>query len=623
MCASGENEDDKTTMTAPAAISWPDAPPSPVVKTPSAAVASAPENVAATRRFDVPFELIKQTLPDVEPLSSRPREPVALDDKTVEVRAPSRSLSLSLSPSVSSSPSLSLSLPSLPDEAPAFALDDFVAGATATATAMTGESTGSFRLDDFLSSAGDTLMLGDPLQIVETSVLRSTSGEGVASDRTETRICIGADIEAMLGPTTVLGQRPDRPAVEMSGFETFVFGLVDGVTPVSALAGTTGLSSGDLRIALALLADKGQLVVTVAAVGAVAPLLPVEIPDLILEPLAIDLASIVITPVTPDMPVTPVDDGQRHGLGAMSAVSRSFGPVTVLRAIAGADLTGLSAFERHVLTMVDGSRSVMSIVADSGLTESDVKMALELLNRRGVVEAGPMAPRVQRQPSPPPAPVSTTPVNAAPTLAQGWLSNDASAVMSLPGQALVGAPKPRPPVAPPPPVVVAAPTTAPHPVVVQATPGSQAAFAAPPNSQSSSSTGPGPTGPATTVPANWLPRTSTSSSSASASSSMSLDGLLRSAERAEGSGNMAQSVLILERAAEMFPSNPMVLNRLGVALARSKNLRGALTALGKALDLKPNDPTILSNFKRIAALAENAAPAQAPSLWDRMRGPQS
>lgn len=609
MCASGENDDDKTTMTAPAAISWPDAPPSPVAKTPSAAVASAPENVAATRRFDVPFELIKQTLPDVEPFSSRPPEPVALDEKTVEVRAPSRSLSLSLSPSVSSSssPSLSLSLPSLPDEAPAFALDDFVAGATATA--MTGESTGNFRLDDFLSSAGDTLMLGDPLQIVETSVLRSTSGEGDISDRTETRICIGADIEAMLGPTTVLGKRADRPTVEMSGFETFVFGLVDGVTPVSALTGTTGLSSGDLRIALALLADKGQLVVTVGPSAPVA-MMPAEIPDLVLEPLAIDLASIAIGPVA-----TPSDDGQRHGLGAMSAVSRSFGPVTILRAVAGADLTGLSAFERHVLTLVNGTRSVTSIVVDSGLTESDVKMALELLNRRGVVEAGPMAPRVQRQPPPAPPPSSSTsssstPPAAVPSLAQSWLANDAPVVMALPGQALVGAPKPRPPVVPaaaplPSPPPTPAPTL--HPVVVQATPASQAAFSSPPTSQSS---------PTTTAPANWLPRTNTASS-------ISLDALLRSAERAEGSGNMAQSVAILERAAEMFPSNPMVLNRLGVALARSKNLRGALTALGKALDLKPNDPTILSNFTRIAALAENAAPAQAPSLWDRMRGPQS
>ncbi len=561
MSASRANEDTIQT-TAPAAISWPDAPSA----RPSTTTAAANEDVAATRRFDVPFELIKQSLPDIV---------AAIDDKTVVVRVPSP---------VSS-----------PEDAPAYALDDFFAGATTTG--MMGESTGNFRLDDFLSSAGDTLMLGDPMQIVETSVLRSTSSEGGASDNTETRICIGADIEAMLGPHTVLGQRPDRPVVEMSGFETFVFGLVDGVTPVSALSGTTGLSTGDLRIALALLADKGQLVV---AVGPTVPMMPAEIPDLILEPLAIDLASIAIG---------PVDDGQRHGLGSMSAVSRSFGPVTILRAIAGADLTGLSAFERHVLTLVDGTRTVTSIVIDSRLTESDVKMALELLNRRGVVEAGPMAPRVQRQPPPAPTPpvVSSSPPAAPiPTLAESWLANDAPVVMPLPGQPLVGPAKPRPAVvpaaapAPPPPPTI-------YPVVLQATPASQAAFPPPPTSQGA---------PATTAPANWLPRTNTASS-------ISLDALLRSAERAEGSGSMAQSVAILERAAEMFPSNPMVLNRLGVALARSKNLRGALTALGKALDLKPNDPTILSNFTRIAALAENAAPGQAPSLWNRLRGPQS
>ena len=40
------------------------------------------------------------------------------------------------------------------------------------------ESTGEFRLDDFLSATGDVLLLGDPLDIASTAVLRSTIASG-------------------------------------------------------------------------------------------------------------------------------------------------------------------------------------------------------------------------------------------------------------------------------------------------------------------------------------------------------------------------------------------------------------------------------------------------------------
>ncbi len=113
----------------------------------------------------------------------------------------------------------------------------------------------------------------------------------------------------------------------------------------------------------------------------------------------------------------------------MSAISRSFGPVTILRPVAGADTRGLSAFERHVLSLVDGKRSITSVAADSGLTESDLKMALDLLSRRGVVEVVPMAPRAAAaKPSPVARLVEASRVDVVPVL------------MSLPGQALLVGP---------------------------------------------------------------------------------------------------------------------------------------------------------------------------------------
>jgi hypothetical protein len=339
----------------PAAIAWPGDP--------------ALEPIQdATKRFEVPFELLKLTV-DV----AVPSQPHVVDFD-IDVQA-----------------------------TPPPVLDDFVP----PATAVTGETTGNFRLDEFLSSVGDTLMLGNPLHIVETSVLRNAVA---GANRTESRICIGADIEAMLGPQTVLSKRAGRPAVEMSGFEAFVFAQIDGVSTVSTLSTSTGLAAGDLRIALALLADKGQLVVTF-------PLAPAVVA---MEAQAVGLSLVHDEPAKGS-----------PSSGAVSAISRSFGPVTILRPVGGADTRGLSAFERHVLSLVDGKRSITSVAADSGLTESDLKMALDLLSRRGVVEVVPMAPRAAAaaaKPSPVPPLVEASRVDVVPVL------------MSLPGQALLVGP---------------------------------------------------------------------------------------------------------------------------------------------------------------------------------------
>ena len=66
---------------------------------------------------------------------------------------------------------------------------------------------------------------------------------------------------------------------------------------------------------------------------------------------------------------------------------------------------------------------------------------------------------------------------------------------------------------------------------------------------------------------------------------------------------MAQSLSILEGAAERFRPTRWCSIAPGWPWPAPKTC-GALTALGKTLDLKTNGPTIHSIFKRIAALAE-------------------
>lgn len=264
------------------------------------------------------------------------------------------------------------------------------------------ESTGEFRLDDFLGSTGDVLLLGDPLDVASTTVIRATfsSDEG-GEEVVTTSICIGRDIERMLGPQTVLGVNPLRPTVELSGFEQFVVGRLDGHAPIESLAKETGLSMGDLRIALALLADKDQLVVITMA-----------------------------TPPSPPPPASssPWDVPSASSVAPAAAVSRVFGPVSVLRRVDGVDASGLSALEQFVLGKIDGERTVQQVRDETRLSESDVTLALELLQRRGLVERAtplsrgravassgdappPVIVSVSSSPSsPPPVIVATSPV---------------------------------------------------------------------------------------------------------------------------------------------------------------------------------------------------------------------
>lgn len=84
---------------------------------------------------------------------------------------------------------------------------------------------------------------------------------------------------------------------------------------------------------------------------------------------------------------------------------------------------------------------------------------------------------------------------------------------------------------------------------------------------------------------------------------------------------MERAVFHLRRAAEVSPNSPVVFNRLGIALARQKDLRGATNALGRALELAPDDPTIVTNFTRLATMADRAEQGgpRKQTLWDRLK----
>ncbi len=356
------------------------------------------------------------------------------------------------------------------------------------------ESTGKFRLDDFLAATGDVLLLGDPFDVASTTVIRATvSSEEGGDEVVITSICIGRDIERMLGPQTVLGVNPHRPKVELSGFEEFVVGRLDGKEPIAALAKDTGLSMGDLRIALALLADKDQLMVITTSPASPPPSpsspLPWEVPP----------------SSSPAAPMT----------------SRVFGPVSVLRRVEGVEVSGLSALEQFVLGKIDGERTVGQLREATRLSDSDMTLALELLQRRGLVER-------------------TTPLSRGRAVAP---SGDA-----------------------PPPVIVSS-SSPPPPVIVSMSPVSTPRRPAP-------------------QPA---PRP--------------VDTLLRKAEQQEAQGDLAGAAATLEQATRLDPKNSALFNRLGTARVRLHDLVGALSALNTAIALSPDDPTIVSNQRRVASLA--------------------
>ncbi|HEY1098380.1 MAG TPA: tetratricopeptide repeat protein, partial [Myxococcota bacterium] len=86
--------------------------------------------------------------------------------------------------------------------------------------------------------------------------------------------------------------------------------------------------------------------------------------------------------------------------------------------------------------------------------------------------------------------------------------------------------------------------------------------------------------------------------------------LLNRAGRAEDEGDLAGAVELLREAVVLEPGSAVAYNRLGVLLARTRDLPGAVKALDRALAIKPDDATIRSNHAKIVSIAERKKPSK-------------
>jgi hypothetical protein len=128
-------------------------------------------------------------------------------------------------------------------------------------------TTDQFSMDALLGTQ-TALVLGDPTNIVESVKLKirmldmdlnSSDLEDSDEDAAvgEKELFIGADVERLLTPLIVLERRHTAADLSvLSPFERFVLDQIDGKRTMHDIQFAMGLSEGDLRIAVALLADK-------------------------------------------------------------------------------------------------------------------------------------------------------------------------------------------------------------------------------------------------------------------------------------------------------------------------------------------------------------------------------
>lgn len=140
-------------------------------------------------------------------------------------------------------------------------------------------TTDQFSMEALLGTQ-TALVLGDPTNIVESVKLKvrmldlnssdlEDSDEGTAVG--EKQLFIGADVERLLTPLIVLERRATAADLSvLSPFERFVLDQIDGKRTMHDIQFAMGLSEGDLRIAVALLADKHlvQMAATANAIPA-------------------------------------------------------------------------------------------------------------------------------------------------------------------------------------------------------------------------------------------------------------------------------------------------------------------------------------------------------------------
>jgi Flp pilus assembly protein TadD len=89
---------------------------------------------------------------------------------------------------------------------------------------------------------------------------------------------------------------------------------------------------------------------------------------------------------------------------------------------------------------------------------------------------------------------------------------------------------------------------------------------------------------------------------------------------AEQTGDLGRATTLLRQATTLNPKNATAWNRLGLLLARQKDMQAAATALGRAMELDPDDAGIRSNFTKVVAAAERGGGLDGGlrALWKRL-----
>ncbi len=252
------------------------------------------------------------------------------------------------------------------------------------------DATDNFSMEALFGGIGDALVLGDPTNIVESVKLTmrhvgidldldeddlADSDEGAPAGTVEKQLFIGADVERLLTPLVILERRPTAGDLSiLSPFERFVLEQIDGKRTVHDLQHAMSLSEGDLRIAVALLADKQlvQLAPLPATTTAATPMTAATPPT----------ASIERAPVTTTAPApVTIETSTAATPTATTTTTLAMLLARASRAEDGHDLEGAVAALREAITL-----EPLSAVAHNRLgvllaRVRDIAGAIEALDR--------------------------------------------------------------------------------------------------------------------------------------------------------------------------------------------------------------------------------------------------
>jgi hypothetical protein len=408
----------------------------------------------------------------------------------------------------------------------------------------------------------DPLILGDPT--LEVNRFFNDKSDGFLTAKTSegrrallpTPYYIGADVEQCLAPDAVLARvsRAEPSKLRMSPFELIVWRQIDGQRPVARIEALMGLDAADVRMALALLVDKRMV-----------------------ERVGTAQAASLHADATARMPIATPTAGQLFD-------DKTAGELDV---------------SLPSLLSLPSQDDALVMFEDTGVVhERKPTGVIELVPLS--VEAWPPAPAMP--PSVVVKPVATTPERPA----------------TMPTKPLM--PKPMIP-------AVSVPSMA-SMADVERSPemhasGEAALQAAAHYEQAMADLDAGNIARGFTflrLAAERDPRNPTYHRALDDWDAMVMQRLrgntndpnrvFADALRAEQAGDFVRAIELLQSLTLKTPDSAALWNRLGVLLAtRKKDIPAALHALGKALELEPNNPAYMNNFGKVATQTDKT-PAQ-------------